>query len=231
MLRLALCALATFALLGAAAPPGLTELDSQVVVNRYARALANLEEPKTAVFTYSVSQAGFHILEETHRVFRSGTKERDETLVVQGDPIKTVRMQTRRIDRYAAARISPHPGAYAFLFLGTHRNGKHLDYVYSTAPLGTPAFAVNEVTIDGLTYLPSLVRFTMTTAKTRATGTIAYGKFAKYWEPTLATVSATVGGRPTRERITWSGYAFPASLPPSTFTPPKPLVAPSIAPF
>jgi hypothetical protein len=231
MVRLTFCALATVALLGASPPPGLTELDSQVVVNRYAQALAKLEEPKTAVFTYSVSQAGFHILEETHRVFRSGAKQRDETLVVQGDPIKTVRMQTGRIDRYAAARIAPHPGAYAFLFLGTHRNGKHLDYVFSTAPLGAPAFAVSEVTIDGLTYLPSLVRFTMTTAKARATGAIAYGKFAKYWVPTLATVSATVVGRPTRERISWSGYAFPASLPASTFLPPKPLAVPSIAPF
>lgn len=215
----------------ASTPPSLTELDSQVVVNRYAQALAKLEKPKTSVFTYSVSQAGFRILEETHRIFRSGAKQRDETLVVQGDPIKTVHMENGRIDRYAIGRIAPHPGAYAFLFLGTHRTGKHLDYVYSTAPLGAPSFVVTEVTIDGVTYLPSLVRFSMATGKTHATGTIAYARFSKYWMPTLATVSATVSGRPTRERIAWSGYAFPGALPASTFIAPKPLVAPSIAPF
>ena len=231
MLRLLLCAVAAAELLGASPPPNLTELDSQVVVNRYTQALAKVAQPNTSVFTYSVSQAGFHILEETHRIFRSGAKQRDETLVVQGDPIKTVRMESGRADRYAIRRIAPHPGSYAFLFLGTHRNGKHLDYVYSTAPLGAPSFVVNEVTIDGVTYLPSLVRFTMATAKTRATGAIAYARFSKYWMPTLATVSATVAGRPTRERITWSGYAFPGALPASTFISPKPLVAPSIAPF
>lgn len=224
MLRSAVLALAFAALTAASAPTALTELDSQVVVNRYVQALASLEHPKATVFTYSVSQAGFRNLEETHRIFRSGTRQRDETLVVQRESLKSVRMASGRIDRYAIERIAPRLESYAFLFMGTHRNGKHLDYVYSMAPLGSPGFVVKEVTIDGLTYLPSLVRFSMRTAKTTATGAIAYAKFAKYWMPTLATVSATINKRPTRERIAFSGYAFPSSLPPSTFSLPKPLV-------
>ncbi|MFN2527754.1 MAG: hypothetical protein ABR584_03460 [Candidatus Baltobacteraceae bacterium] len=205
----------------------MTELDSQVVVNRYMQALASLERPKATVFTYSVSQAGFHNLEETHRIFRSGTKQRDETLVVNGDPLKSVRMINGRIDRYAVERIAPRLGSYAFLFLGTLRDGKHLDYVYSTAPLGAPGFVVKEVTIDGLTYLPSLVRFSMRTGKSTATGAIAYAKFAKYWMPTLATVGATINKRSTRERIAFSGYAFPGSLAASTFSLPKKLASPT----
>jgi len=227
MLRYAVLVLVIAGLTAASAPTALTELDSQVVVSRYVQALASLEHPKATVFSYSVSQAGFHNLEETHRIFRSGSRQRDETLVVRGDSLKSVRMVNGRSDRYAIERIAPRLGSYAFLFLGTHRNGKHLDYVYSTAPLGSAAFVVKEVTIDGLTYLPSLVRFSVRTAKTTAAGAIAYAKFSKYWMPTLATVSATINKRPTRERIAFSGYAFPSSLAASTFSLPKPLVKPT----
>lgn len=215
--------LLTWTLLGAA--PGLVELDSQLVVNRYTAALQLVEQPKNAVFAYSMSQAGFHNIEQTHRIYRSLNRQRDETLSIDGDPIHTTRVLTRT-DRYAVTKVAPRLGDYAFLFLGTHRNGKHLDYVYATTALGAPAFLVTEVTIDGVSYLPSLVRFRMTTAKTDATGSIAYARFSKYWMPTLATVSATVNKKATRERITWSGYSFPASLPPSTFFQPKPLAIP-----
>jgi hypothetical protein len=35
--------------------------------------------------------------------------------------------------------------------------------------------------------------------------------------PVLASISATVGGTPARERIAFGEYRFPTSLPPSTF--------------
>jgi hypothetical protein len=41
--------------------------------------------------------------------------------------------------------------------------------------------------------------------------------------PVVAAATAQVGGKPARERITWSDYRFPQSLPPSTFQPPQPL--------
>ncbi len=192
-------------------------------------ALAKAGQPKNVVFSYSVSQAGLHNIEQTHRIFRSGNRERDETLSIDGDPLKTTRVSTRA-DRYAIAKIAPRTNSYAFLFLGTHRNGKHLDYVYATAPLGAPPFVVTEVTIDGLTYLPSLIRFKTATVAAKATGSIAYARFSKYWMPTLATVSATVRAKQTRERIAWSTYGFPASLPPSTFYVPKPLALPTVPP-
>lgn len=192
-------------------------------------ALAKAVQPKTVVFSYSVSQAGLHNIEQTHRIFRSQNRERDETLSIDGDPLKTTRVSIRA-DRYAIGKIAPRTSAYAFLFLGTHRNGKHLDYVYATAPLGAPPFVVTEVTIDGLTYLPALVRFKIATAGTKATGSIAYARFSKYWMPTLATVSATVQAKETRERIAWSTYSFPAALPPSTFFVPKPLAIPTVPP-
>lgn len=220
------------ACVGAASPPPLKELDSQLVLNRYSAALAACAPVKNVVFTYSVSQAGLHNIEQTHRIFRSKSRQRDETIAVEGDPVKMkmIRM-VNKSDRYAIARVAPRQGAYAFLFLGTHKNGRHLDYIYAAQPLAQPAFHVTELTVDGSNYLPGLIRFTMNAGKIHATGALSYQKIGTYCVPALATVGATVGGKPTRERITWSAYSFPASLPPSTFNQPKPLAVPTLPPF
>jgi len=215
--------------LGASPPTGLVQIDSQVVVNRYVAALDQLLQPKYVVFSYRVSQAGAHNIEQTHRVFRGQSRERDETVSVEGDPVKMVRVLTAS-DRYSVSRLAPRTGAYTFLFMETRRSGKHLDYVYSTEPLTSSAFTVTEVTLDGETYLPSLIRFTIGAGGVRANGYVAYAKVSHYWMPTLATASADIAGRPTRERIAWSAYSFPTSLPPSTFTQPKPLALPAVAP-
>lgn len=220
---------------GASAAPAPKELDSQLVINRYVAALAACAPPKNVAFTYSVSQAGIHNLEQTHRIFRGGNRQRDETIAVDGDPlkIKLIRM-VKRTDRYAIAKIAPRTGAYALLFLGTHKNGRALDYVYSAAPLASPAFKVTELTIGGADYMPVLIRFEMRAGaggKIHASGTIAYQKIGRYCVPQLATVSAVIDGKPTRERITWSAYSFPAALPSSTFYQPKPLAVPTLPPF
>ena len=217
---------------GAAAAPPLKELDSQLVLNRYMSALAQCTPVKNVVFTYSVSQAGLHNIEQTHRIFRSNTRQRDETVAVEGDPVKFKMIRiVNKADRYAIDRVAPRVGPYAFIFLGTHKDGRHLDYVYASQPLAQPAFHVTELTIDGSTYLPALIRFTMAAGKIQATGSLAYQKLGTYCVPQLATVSATVGGKPTRERITWSAYTFPGALPPSTFNQAKPLAVPTLPPF
>lgn len=214
---------------GASAP---VELDSQVVLGRYMAALSACVPPVNVVFTYSVSQAGLHNIEQTHRIFRSRMRQRDETVAVDGDPVKMKFIRIlNRTDKYAIARIAPRVGPYAFIFLGTHKDGRHLDYVYAAEPLARPTFAVTELTVDGATYVPGLIRFTTSTGKIHATGAIAYQKIGPYCVPQLATVSATVGGKPTRERIMWSAYGFPAALPPSTFYAPKPLAVPTLPPF
>lgn len=217
---------------GAAAPTPPAELDSQLVLNRYAAALASCTPVKTVAFTYSVSQAGAHNIEQTHRIFRSGTRQRDETIAVEGDPVKMkmVRIASKS-DRYAIANVAPRLSAYGFLFLGTHHDGRHLDYAYAAEPLGQPAFHVTELTVDGATYLPALIRFTMTARSLRAKGALSYQKIGTHCVPLEATVSAVLNGKPTRERILWSAYSFPASLPPSTFYQPKPLAVPTLPPL
>ncbi|MBV9278007.1 MAG: hypothetical protein JOZ97_07210 [Candidatus Eremiobacteraeota bacterium] len=221
-------AVALFGLLLGAAPQPV-QLDSQLVVNRYLAALDQLGAPAFVVFSYRVSQAGAHNIEQTHRIYRAGTKERDETVSTEGDRVKIVRVESVA-DRYAVTRIAPRRAAYAFLFLEARRRGKHLEYVYATEPLASSSFTVTQVAIDGDTYLPSLIAYRSAVGRIRASGTIAYAKVGKYWVPTAATAAADIGGHPTRERIAWSSYSFPSSLPPSTFIQPKGLTVPTIPP-
>jgi hypothetical protein len=231
MLRGVLGAIAAVALL-AAAPS--SELDSQLVLQRYALALAEAPVPKVVVFTYAVSQAGLGNIEQRHQVYRSGLSVRDETLLVDGVPPqkKIVRFEQRE-DRYAVDRVAPRGDAYQMLFLRAVRDGSHFDYVFDTTPLvkQAPGMWVEQVTIDGIKFLPKQVRFHSEGVGASGHGAIDYASFGRYWLPVAATVNATVNGKPARERIAWSEYRFPPGLPSSTFLPPQPLPTASLPPI
>lgn len=208
--------------------PGLraeTQLDSQYVLQRYALAIDAAPAPKYVVFTYAVSQLGPSNLEQRHTIYRSGNDVRDETLAVDGLALtrKVVRI-ARREDRYAVGRLAPRTVAYQMLFLRTVKDGTHVDYVYDVTPLlrqsGT---SVDRMTIDGLRFLPRAIHFHTQGAGAHGTGEVQYAAFGPYWMPVVASVDASVGGKPARERITWGDYRFPEDLPPSTFQAPRPL--------
>jgi len=215
MLRAAIVALVLPALSGATAE----HLDSQYVLQRYAMALQTVLMPKVVVYSYTVSQVGPSNIEQRHVVYRSGMDVRDETITVDGIPLgrKIVRF-SRHPERYSVDRFAPRTDAYELLFLGTTKNGRHLDYVYEATPLSRPSGAwIDQVTIDGANYLPRVVHFHSNGLGVSGSGEIVFGSFGAYWMPTTATAQARVKGKPARERITWSEYRFPATLPPSTF--------------
>jgi hypothetical protein len=219
--RAAACALAPCALL-AAAPPAL---DSQYVLQRYAIAVAAVTPPKTVVYSYTVSQVGPNNIEQHHRIYRSAGKVRDETLSVDGIPLgrKIVRF-SQHPERYAVARFAPHTNAYELLFLGTVRDGHHVDYQYEATPLSATGGArIDRLTIDGVTFLPRVVHFHSMSLGAVGSGVIVFARFGKYWMPVIADAQARINGKPAREHIVWSDYRFPDSLPPSTFTRPEPL--------
>lgn len=210
---------------------GVAPLDSQIVLDRYAARLLREEGPKVLVFSYTVTQAGPRDIEQTHRIFRSGDLVRDETLTVDGVRQKSIRIARYR-NRYTLDNLAPRMTQYAFLFERSWRAGSALQYTYHAVPLGAPAaFTIDGVTIDGRTFLPSAIRFRTLGAKTQGTGTIAFSTAGKYWVPVSVSVQATIAGKPVRERIAFSGYQFPASLPKSTFQPPKPLPTPVLPQF
>jgi len=207
------------------APP--VELPSDTVLARYATALSAYTAPAVLSFDYLLEQSGAREMEQDHRIFRSGTNERDETLAVDGrklDP-PTIRIFRGRSNRYTVGLLAPRPAQYDFHYLGTHRDGHHLDYVFDATPKGAPDYRVTRVTIDGITYLPAAIVFRL---GTDGTGTVTFGRNDRWWIPLEATARAHSEGLPAQERLTFSGYRFPPSLPSSTFAMPRPL--PSFAP-
>jgi hypothetical protein len=211
------------ALLGAAP----AQMDSQVVLARYAAALARFAPPANVVFTYSVSQAGPHNIEQLHRIYRSGQRVRDETLAIDGQSLKhkATRFAQYR-DRYSVDRLAPREAEYTLLFLSAKREGKHYQYTYEAIPLiRSSAFVVQRLTIDGASFLPSSLQFRTAREVVQGNGQISYGRIGTHWVPTVVQVTATVRGKPARERIAFSAYAFPRRLPLSTFAGPKPLPA------
>ncbi len=221
------------ALLLAAVAATPEELDSQYVLQRYGVAIETVPVPKAVIFTYTVSQAGPSNMDQRHVVYRSGLQVRDETLAVDGVAlVHKVVSFARREDRYQVSRIAPKAASYEMLFVRALKDGHHVDYQYDAAPLLRGAnVAVDRVTIDGIKYLPKDVGFKTEAQDVRGNAHVEYAAFGKYWMPVLAEVTAVVNGKPARERIVWSDYRFPQSLPPSTFEPPRPLPHPTIAPF
>lgn len=217
----------------AAAAIASAPLDSQAVLQRYASKLLAAEVPKTLVFSYAVSQAGPQSIEQSHRMYRSGDLVRDETLAVDGQSLKVkITRIARYRNRYTIETLAPRMTEYAFLFLRTVRSGNRYAYQYKAVPLGaTGPFTVLGMTIDGRTFLPSEIRFRSAGGNMTGTGTVSFGSSGKYWVPTSAAVQATIAGKPARERITFSSYQFPRSLPKSTFQAPRPLPTPVLPAF
>lgn len=211
-----------------------SQLDSQIVLQQYELQLADLPAPKAMIFSYTVSQVGPHDIEQRHVIYRSGLDVRDETIAVDGVPLKPKIVRIgRREDRYAVARLAPRTATYSMLFLRAVRDGGHLDYVYETTPLvaGAGGFVVERVTIDGITYFPRAIEFRTASAAAHGTGTLSFGAFGKYCVPIAVNVVADVGGSAARERIAWGDYRFPDSLPASTFISAKPLPHATLPPI
>jgi len=202
-----------------------SQLDSEVVLQRYALAIGRLTAPKAVVYSYTVSQVGATNIEQSHRIYRSGMAVRDETISIDGIALhrKIVRFSNHE-ERYSVTRFAPQRESYELLFLGTARDGRHFDYVYETTPLvRTAPTWIDRLTIDGVAFLPRSVHFRSRGSEAEGSGTIAFAPFGRYWLPVAAIAQARVKGKPAREVIIWSDYRFPAALPPSTFAAPQPL--------
>ncbi len=216
-------------LIAVLAPPQL--LDSQAVLQRYEAKLAEMKDPQTLIFMYAVSQAGPQDIDQTHRVYRSGNLVRDETLIVDGVTQKFTRIARYR-NRYTLQSLAPRSAQYVFLFVRQIRTAGRYDYFYRAVPLGAPtAFTVRTMTIDGRSFLPREIRFHSTGIGARGDGTLVFTSAGKYWVPVSIAVAGTVNGRAARERIVFTGYQFPPSLPKSTFQAPRALPAAALPTF
>ncbi len=205
-----------FALALIAAPP---QLAPSIVLERYASALANVREPKALIFNYTLAQVGETPLYQVHRMYRSGMQARDETVEMDGHPLSvpSVRIVNGSKPHYRIGDVAPLPKDYTFTFIKAILTGSHWSYVFKTEPASERDFAVDAVTIDGLTFLPSRLEFTSVQGTVQAKGSLVYAKVDAYWLIQEADVEAPITGERAAERIIWRNYAFPPALPPETF--------------
>jgi hypothetical protein len=189
------------------------------VLERYLAALEQLPAPQYLSFEYSVEQGGATSLSQVHRVYRGGSDVRDEVIAEDGRRLRRphVRIRHAAADRYALAALAPTPARYTFAFAGAAKNGGANAYTFRTAAKSAATFTVTEVTLDGTSFLPSVLRFRSTAGKTHGHGTLLYAKTDRYWLIREARVDALLDDAPAGERIVWSAYRFPVSLPSATF--------------
>lgn len=194
-------------------------LTSADVLTEYTLALTRFTPPPAQIFEYSVEQAGSHGLAQSHRVYRTALNERDETLSIDGRrlPRPAVRISRGRPDHYDLLAVAPRPGPYTFIYARVQFVGGRREFVFRTESQTGGAFAVDSIAIETETFLPTTIRFHVTTGTTKASGQLTFGRSERYWVIHEASVTARSGKATARERIRWGAYQFPPTLPPSTF--------------
>jgi len=209
-------------------------LEPAAVLTLYAQALASASRPSAIEFDYSVEQLGPHTLEQTHHVYRSGQGERDEITGVDGQLLSrpSVRILLNRHYPYDVRSLAPHPGDYTFTYVGTLLEGAdHFVYLFKTEGHATDNFSVDEIGIDGISFLPATLHFRIAGESSHGSGQLSYAQFDRYWLVREATVAVHLtNGILAQERITWSKYQFPPSLPASTFNEPHGSPTPAATP-
>ncbi len=225
-LRALLLGAALATTLGAAPPQ---DMPASAVLQRYADALATSARAANAIFEFSLEQVGLHDLSETHRVYRSGLRERDETLTRDGVTVKVpfVHVAVNRPDPYDVLAVAPKPAEYAFTFAGRRVVNGRAVYAFRTSQLVPAPFSVTDVLIDAARFLPSVIAFQTGTATAHGKGRLTYGPVQRYWVVREVAVGAKASGKDARERIVWSKYRFPAALPASTFSEPRVIAPPA----
>jgi hypothetical protein len=213
-----------------AAAPEFPEVAPAVVLARYEAALKKVTEPRVLTFDYKIEQTGLRNTLQTHRVFRNGNDERDETLTVDGKRLSPpkVRIFRGRRNRYTVTSLAPRAANYTFAYVGPRKDGHHLDYVFRLTPNAARPFAVTDIAIDGVRFLPLSIGFA--TGMNEGAGTITFGLNARWWVPYVATARATVTAASATEKLTFYTYRFPLTLPDSTFTQNRRPAAHALAP-
>ena len=193
--------------------------DAVTVLNRYEARLEQYHTPSVLSFTYSVDQAGTRGFSQTHRIYRSGSLVRDETIGIGNQHLKPkIRIYRDRPNHYMVEALAPRRGVYRFTFIGLRHNGNRTSYAFSTTPLlNTTSFVIDEVELDSQQALPSLVLFHAKGAEVEGRGHLRFGIVENAWVVLEADAGGRRGQTDLREHINFGDYHFPSSLPPATF--------------
>jgi hypothetical protein len=193
------------------------------VLTKYVQALDTLKTPAAYTFEYAFAHHGSRPQEVEHRIFRQGSRERDELVGYNGERLThpEIRVFTQHRDPYNVAALAPRADDYAFTYGGQAKVGRSLGYVFNTFAKGAPEYEVTRMVVDSKTFLPLLIEFHAKAGTVFGTGNVTYAKADHYWMPQSATARAVVNGDVQTERIDWSHYQFYPNLPPATFAEPR----------
>jgi len=194
-----------------------------ITLTRYHAELVALPPLGNVVFRYSESRSGpTRAIAEEHRVYRRDDgEERNETTTVNGTQVvpAIVRFVSQPVWPYDVREFVVDSPTYNVLPLGTTVVGGRRALGFSTVRATPGDFAITGLYLDTARYLPLRETFEVSGGGCAGSGSIDFGPVGSQWLPSLASVTCSVApdGTSFKESITFSEYAFPATLPPDVF--------------
>ena len=220
---------------GAAVPgprPRAIVASPQAALSAYREAVATLPMPSNLTFEYLVTRSGpTRIITEEHRVYRDGAgRERNETIAVNGTKVVPTIAQVFRHAEwpYGAEKFIVSAAAYDVTFTGQGVVRGRRVYGFSAKRFRKSDFEVNGLYLDASRFLPVRETFTVLGKGCEGTGSVDFVPVREFWlivSISASCVSSLRGSTsqdappPFRERIRFSKYAFPKTLPPQVFGP------------
>jgi hypothetical protein len=220
--RIAAATVALTALVALAAlPQSLTIFDS------YRAALVSRKTPLNMEFEYTVTRSGPNrIVTEQHRVYwtESGL-ERNDTIAVNATPVVPAR--SRLLHRtswpYEVGQFVVSTDEYDVARPVVSSVAGRKAYVFAVTRATQADFMITSLYLDASSRLPLRETFVVAGSNCQGSGSIEFLPVGVYWLPTFVSVLCTGTAQdafpaPTyKEAIRFSGYSFPATIPPDVF--------------
>ena len=231
--RAAVIATALFVLVTFGAAAG-----QATIFDSYRAALASRKTPANMEFMYTVTRSGpQRIVTEQHRVYWTASGlERNDTISINGTDL--VPPRSRMLHRtewpYDPGQFEVSTDDYSTVVTGLSVIANRKAYVLKLARSAQADFVVTSLYVDAKTRLPLRQAFNVAGADCQGSGSIDFMPVGIYWLPSFVSVICTgtaQGAAPPpvfKEAIRFSGYSFPAAIPPDVFgQSATPLVSPT----
>lgn len=199
----------------------------ETIFGSYRSALLARKTPANMEFEYTVTRSGPNrIITEQHRVYWTATGvERNDTIEVNGTPIVPAisHMLHRVTWPYDVGQFAVSTDEYDVTPGGVAVVTGRKAYVFTVRRSAPANFMLKSLYVDVKSRLPLRQTFSVAGAGCQGSGSIDFAPTGRYWLPNFVSVVCTgppQGATPPdifKESIRFSGYRFPATIPPDVF--------------
>ena len=210
---------AALIIVGADAKPSIYE--------SYRTALAARVTPENMEFLYTVTRSGSQrIVTEQHRVYWTAAGlERNDTISINGTNLVPPRskMLHRSEWPYDVGQFAVSSDDYTAEYSGKTIVGNRQAFVLKLTRATPADFTMKALYVDAITRLPLRQTFTVNGGDCQGDGVIEFLPAGGHWLPSFVSVICTANGQSAsaatvyKEAIRFSGYRFPAAIPPDVF--------------